>query len=197
MLKKILPIFLSFLVPIGIELVFFNVDVLKLKAVSAERRIYQVEDFQYQNWEKTDTSMISEPDPILYVENVDLDIYTLDMLFRATPMPTQCTFFYTSEAGEVFSSGKMTFLPITDGIASISFPDGVKTVAFRIDLGEEAGTTLDDISVIVNDTSWHISISRVVAMLIIYWGTKSLMCLQKSPDYGLEIKKQEKSVDET
>lgn len=29
------------------------------------------------------------------------------------------------------------------------------------------------------------SFSRVIAMLIIYWGTKGLMTLQKSPDYGI------------
>lgn len=29
------------------------------------------------------------------------------------------------------------------------------------------------------------SLSRVIAMLIIYWGTSGLMKLQKSPDYGI------------
>jgi len=29
------------------------------------------------------------------------------------------------------------------------------------------------------------SISRMIAMLVIYWGTSALMYVQKSPDYGI------------
>ena len=197
MLKKIPYFFLPLFVSIGVELLFFNFDVVQLRMASAQMRVYHLEDFQYQNWEKNDAFMISGLDPMLYIDDVDMDIYSLDIHIQATPMPVQCTFFYTNETGEVFSAEKMQFLPITDGNASISFPEGEEIIAFRLDLGEDAGIALDSISAIVNDTSWHVSIARLVAMLVIYWGAKGLMGLQKSPDYGLGTKNQEKHTDES
>lgn len=32
------------------------------------------------------------------------------------------------------------------------------------------------------------SVSRIIAMLVVYWGTRGLSLLQKSPDYGITEK---------
>lgn len=56
----------------------------------------------------------------------------------------------------------------------------------RIDLGDDAGTTLHSIKVTINPEEFQFSISVLVAVVIIYFCCKYLFGLQKAPDYGLK-----------
>ena len=62
----------------------------------------------------------------------------------------------------------------------------------RIDLGDEKGTILNDLSVIINPIEFRFSIAIVVAVLLIYVATRFLFYLQKSPNYGIEVYEYEK-----
>ena len=64
----------------------------------------------------------------------------------------------------------------------------------RIDLGEDAEVKLSDIHVVVNPVPrLHVSVSRIVAVVLIYVCGSLLFRIQKMPDYTRYIQKKEES----
>lgn len=58
----------------------------------------------------------------------------------------------------------------------------------RIDLTELPGIEFQDIQVILNPVNFQFSISRLVAMLLIYLFSRGLFFLQNPPDYEFVLK---------
>ena len=194
--KRILQLLLSILVAIGIEFVYFNFDAIQSYFNADQALIFDEQDLHFQNWTETPNARISLPDPIIFADKLNVPIYKMQVEIDTQPKVTECTFFYTNNVDESFSAEKMMTVPINDGKAEIEYASTETIEAFRIDLGEEAGLKLNHIEIRINDTPWHISISRIVAMLVVYWGTLGLMGLQRSPDYGVGNSKREDETDE-
>lgn len=179
---------LSVLVTILIEVFAFNFSALWAHIEGVSPLILSDEQFTYLNWEEIDGQRLSLPDPILYVEGLEVQIRSMEIELDAHPMPQIYTIFYTLGREEAFSDTHM--LTVTadseNRCIKVPFPLMDKIYALRVDLGEEAGTYLDHISIHINEFKWDISLARILAMLVIYWGATGLMRLQKSPDYGLD-----------
>lgn len=141
----------------------------------------------FQNWEGSAADgYTSLPDPMIYIERLQVPVDTITITTDLTPLPSEYTLFYTTEAGEGFNAEKMlTLAPVT---GKDRFDLGLWVESIRIDPGEEAGTALHEFTLLLNDARWHISVSRIVAMLVIWWGTAGLMALQRPADYGIRQK---------
>ncbi|MBM6974895.1 hypothetical protein [Intestinimonas butyriciproducens] len=180
-------IILSVLFSVMIEIILFNFSALEAYLDKVTPLVLSIDQFTYLNWEETNGQMVSLPDPIIYVEGIEVRIDTMVLELDAQPMPQTCTIFYTVRDEDSFSADYMFTAPVDEqtGQAQISFPATDTVYDLRIDVGEEAGTYLNNISVHINEYDWDVSPARIIAMLVIYWGATGLMKLQKSPDYGL------------
>ena len=196
MLKIILKLLLSCLIAVVIEMGYFNFDVIQSQMRDDQSLVLGEQDLQYKNWDDMQNMHISLSDPMIYADKLDILAYKINFEFDAEPEVEQCTFFYTNMTNEAFSAEKMMIVPVNDGKVNILLENGQMLSAIRIDLGEDAGTILHHIEVRINDISWHISVSRIIAMLAVYWGTLGLMRLQHSPDYGVGNGKKETGLDE-
>lgn len=170
------------LIAVMIEVVFFNfVPLINLfKGVKPIK--FSANDLSFINWTETDAGLVSQPDPMIILENLSLAADTFTIYLTAQPQPSSYTVFYT-EGAETFSADNMIVTSNMTGDDTL--PLGRRISAIRVDPGEEAGLVLQDVTFVFNDPSWDVSLSRIVAMLIIWWGTKFLMSLQKAPDYGV------------
>lgn len=181
-LKKVL---VSLLVAVLIEVVFFNSAPLVNLFKGVKPMEFSADKLSFVNWSKTDTGFVSQPDPMIILENLSIVADTFTVRLTAEPQPSSYTIFYTRGA-ETFSGNNMIIT--SDMTGDDTFPLGQRISAIRIDPGEEAGLVLHDVTFVFNNLSWDISLSRIVVMLVIWWGTKFLMSLQKAPNYGVEQK---------
>ena len=119
---------------------------------------------------------------MIFIEGVGIKASSFTVKLDVSPMPQSITIFYTTGANEAFSADKMLIIDSPTGDDTVQLDERIS--AIRVDPGEDAGITLHDATFIFNEVRWDISIARIVAMLVIYWGAKFLMSLQKTPDYG-------------
>lgn len=167
-----------------IEVALFNFAPLVSLFKGTKPMEFSAGDLSFMNWTETEDGWISQADPMIMLENLSVMADTFTIRLTAQPQPDSYTIFYT-EGVETFSEKNMIIT--TDMTGNDTFPLGQRISAIRVDPGEEAGIVLQDVTFIFNNPSWDISISRIVAMLVIWWGTKFLMSLQKAPDYGLKV----------
>lgn len=190
-------VILSIVISILIEVVFFNFAACVAQVQGVTPVIIENEQFSRLNWEEDAEQLVSLPDPILYVEGLNIAVQSMILELDADPMPSTCTLFYTTEHDEAFSAEKMIVLEMDSdtgrSIVNLSLTDPL--LALRIDPGEDAGLVLNYVSVRINDFAWDISAARIVAMMVIYWSLVGLMRLQKSPDYGIHNKNEEEKVN--
>ncbi len=186
MIKKLLKIICSIAIVFLIEVLCFNFSVILAKLKGIETLTLQSDDLEYLNWDTIeDGTKISLSDPMIYKENLSLDISNMVLILDVQPQPAFYTIFYTTEEGEDFSAEKMIVVESGQGEVEIPISGAVKKL--RIDPGEEAGLVMRDITLKINDISWNISFARIIAMLLVFWGTAWLMRLQSPPDYGIKI----------
>ena len=173
-----------------IEVAVFNFSACRQIIRGTSQLELKTEQLSFQNWEKSETGgYISLPDPMIYVDGLQMMVDTIAIRTDMEPLPLQYTLFYTTERNESFSGEKMMFLgPVT---GDDQFDLAMKVTAIRIDPGEEAGTALHKITFSLNEVCWDVSVSRIVAMLVIWWGTTGLMALQKPTDYGIRSETRE------
>ncbi len=188
-IRIIVSVFISIL----IEVFFFNFSVWSAQIRGITPMIIEKEQFSYLNWDETSGQLVSLPDPIVYIEGMDVNVRAMTLELDAEPMPQTCTIFYTTQQGETFSGEKMLIqeLDPKTGRSDVRLPTKDPVFAIRIDPGEDAGIILNNVSIHINEFLWNISLSRIIAMLVIYWGVVGLMKLQKSPDYGIDTKQGE------
>lgn len=177
-------VLISVAAAILLEVLVFNFQTCCQSIRGAPQLTLETAQLTLQNWDKSETGeYTSLPDPMIYVEGLSMQVETIRIKTDMEPLPAQYTLFYTTEESEGFSGEKMLFLePVT---GDDQFELDMQVAAVRIDPGEEAGTVLHKITFVLNEAHWDISASRIVAMLVIWWGTAGLMALQKPVDYGI------------
>lgn len=149
---------------------------------------YKMSDMEFVNWLQKGKYFFSEQDPMIIISEVNCDIHQIEMkpVFEGT-IP-YIDVFFTSNDDETFNSENMKHYILDD---NVDWNDGLvinleqNVTSLRIDLGDASGLILKDIIVIVNPTEWHISISRIVAVLLIYIFSMLLFRLQESPNYDI------------
>ena len=183
-LKRFINAGVSIIVAVLIEVMVFHYSEIKMQLLGAETVILSANDLLYADWDiLPDGKKVSQLDPILYVEGLSIQLETLTIQLEADSLPESYTIFYMTEPGDVPSVDKMVTISPVTGKDTVAIHQNVS--AIRIDPGEVAGLVLNDVSLVLNEANWDISIARIVAMLVVFWGAAGLMTLQKSPDYGL------------
>jgi len=181
---KVMRFLISVAVAVLIEVAVFNFSTLQEIASGNPQMEFQIGELSFNNWEEIAgggyTSLL---DPMIYVEKINAPVDTLTIQTDIVPLPSQYTLFYTLEEDEGFTAEKMMSLePVT---GNDTYALDIQASAIRIDPGEEAGSVLYEMTFRINEIKWEISFSRIIAMLIIWWGTAGLMLLQKPSDYGI------------
>jgi len=168
-----------------IETLYFNFTAVRRQLLGLETAAYAMDEMSFINWTETDGGeRISQPDPIIYIEDVCADVKSLTIRVKAEPLPDVYAVFYTTAEDETFSEEKMVMLTPVTGEDTVEL-DGF-IYALRVDPGELGGLVLQNVSFTINEARWDISPARIIAMLGIYWGARFLMKLQRTPDYGLD-----------
>lgn len=175
----IAPIFAAIL----LEIVVFNFSPLSSTVQHKQSYKYSMDELTFVNWEEKDGVLVSGIDPMIIKNDLSIAAETVTIRLHAEPQPENYDIFYTIDSNEQLSADRMLSLTGMTGEDTIDIDKHI--AAIRIDPGDEAGRKLYDISIIFNEVSWNISISRIIAMLVIWWGTKGLLKLQESPDYDI------------
>ena len=165
-----------------IEVIIFNFPAVRNTLSGREKVSYGMERLSFQNWHEQDGRLVSESDPMILKDNLGVKATSFTVKLNAEPMPDSLLIFYTTGVNENFSADKMLVIEPATGDDTVQLDERIS--AIRVDPGETEGIVLKDVSFVFNEVGWDISAARIIAMLIIYWGTKFLMSLQKNPDYG-------------
>ena len=167
---------------IFIEVLVFNFPAVQSTLSGERETVYNFEHLSFQNWCKENGVLVSEADPIIFKDNIGIAASSFTVKLNADPMPDSLLVFYTTGVIEGFSADKMLVIEPVTGSDTVQLNERIS--AIRVDPGETEGIVLEDVSFIFNEVGWDISTARIFAILIIYWGTRFLMSLQKTPDYG-------------
>lgn len=170
------------LVCVLVEVLVFNFPAVRNALSGEQESVYGFECLSFQNWHEENGALVSEADPIIFKDNVGIAASSFTVKLDADPMPDMLLVFYTTGVNENFSADKMLVIEPATGDDTVQLDERIS--AIRVDPGETEGIVLKDVSFVFNEVGWDISAARIIAMLIIYWGTKFLMSLQKNPDYG-------------
>lgn len=179
--KIVLPILISVL----IEVLVFNFAPLLSMIKNEEPVEFTADELTFVNWEESNNGRLSQTDASIFIENISVNADTLTVHMTAHPQPGSYKLFL-AKGGEYFSAENMLVTSNMTGDDSFQLERNISAVC--VNLGENVGVELEDISFVFSNSSVEVSLSRIVAMLVIWWGTKFLMSMQKAPDYGMEQK---------
>lgn len=186
-------VLLSVCVAVLLEVVVFNFDVwgTKLKAEQLQTAAFSLEDLTPVNWYMEDGVYISDVDPQLFVPTDPMWLSSVSIQYITEPQVTDCAFYYSNPDQTV---SVLNNIDISDGQTVFKLDKEIGPI-LRVDLGEEAGVRLSAIRVIINPMpQLHISISRIVAVVMIYVCGSLLFRIQRMPDYTHYIQKKEENV---
>ncbi|WP_407306646.1 hypothetical protein [Desulfosporosinus sp. SB140] len=169
-----------------LEFGVFNFDFISAK-VNPNKKYnltYTMEKMQAVNWTKQDNTLVSRFDPNLIIPSINTMVNKVNITVDADKSISNVVLFYTNNKHINFSAESM----ITDNetlvtTTTIDLNQQVKDL--RIDLGDNPGLVLKKITVIINPIKFNFSISRIIAILLMYLATIGLSALQKGPDYKL------------
>lgn len=187
--KKIIKYSTVLLVAIIIELAFFDFadisNIISNNKMQIHDKTLFIADAQLINWDVGEEIYISKNDPIILFEGINNKINNFKIKVDSKQKLENITVFYTKNksglAGEPY---QLSPVKLINNEGNIKIDDYIYSL--RIDLSENEGLKIGDFSIILNPTKLDFSISRVVAMLVIYFSTGALFRLHKSPEYGIE-----------
>lgn len=169
---------------IFLEIVIFNFPYVSgMLNGNIEKNIsYNLEDIEKVNWRKVDNSLISEQDPMLTISNIDTYVKDFELSFSIDKKIPFIMIYYTQNEDDTFND-KMS-IALTDNLRD---KNEIKVNSFvkdlRVDLGDDAGVKLNSLDVVINPVKLNISISRIIAILLIYIVGIGLFYLQRSPNF--------------
>lgn len=184
-LKKML---LVIMIPLLLEICVFNFMYMinKFDKTLDKDIVYDIEDFDKTNWEIENNVLISNIDPILELYKIDTEVKNIDIMISGVGNLPYIDIFYTKIQNESFSGDNLD--RITTNISgNLNKKVNIKLNKFisklRLDLADEKGLELKDITIIINPSKLRINYARLIAMWLIYLTSKFLFSLQKNPKY--------------
>lgn len=177
---------IGLVIGILLELFVFGFGSLRLLMdPSAEERSFTVNDFATVNWTEAEGKLTAQPDPMLIMEGLNDKVRTVTVYYCSEPQPDRITLYYTNSQYPVICQETVrTASPTPSQKVVFKVNDNVQ--GLRIDVGEAAGLQLSDLRVVFNEKHFDFSVSRVVAMVLIWIVGSFLFSIQKMPDYHLE-----------
>lgn len=189
MRKVIIRIILVALLSVVIEVLVIqgkNIVSLVQLGDKANKEIH-MDAFEYVNWEQNNNGeFVSLEDPILVYDAGNLEIRNISIHVDSPDTIPYIDVFYTNDLYHDFADHYFRCAEINNNSALISINDHVRKL--RFDLGDEEGLVVRDITCVLNHARIKISLSRIIAINLIYWATCFLFSLQKMPDYGIDKK---------
>lgn len=185
--KFLLRIILSLVLGIVLEVFIFNYSAMRIRLDPSlnKDQTFTLNDMEMVNWIAGSDGIVSKEDPQLFFTSDGIErIETVDIQFHTNPTVTTAQFFYTDEGGMV-KAVDATILK--SNYARFKVGAAAQPI-LRIDLGGSAGIHLNDITVTINSSVLHISISRILMVVLIYICGSLLFRIQKMPDYHLDQK---------
>ena len=179
-MPKIKKLLLVVLFSVLLEFFYFQRDywIYRLDGNVKTSLTLTLEDAQAINWEISDSGMISNEDPILLFLIDPIYVYNLKVSYKTIPDIETCTVIYRDAQNEL----KSTAVTAVSGNFNVLMRENLGT-ELRIDLGEAAGTRLDEITVVINNVPFTPSLSRIIAVILIYICGVYLFKIQEMPDY--------------
>ena len=188
-LKKIIKYSTVVLVAVIIELLFFDftniLNIISNYKLQMHEKTLFIEDAQLINWDVDEGIYVSKDDPIILFEGINSKINNFKIRVNSKQKFENIIVFYTKNnsglAGEQYQISPVT---LSNNEGDVKIDDDIYSL--RIDLSENKGIKIRNFCIVLNPTKLDFSISRVLAMLVIYFLTGALFRLHKSPEYGIE-----------
>lgn len=188
-IKAIIKFLISFILCVGIECFVINLPYIQdsinnMSSESKNERL-RLQDASAFNWTIVKDGLLSENDPIIEFQQVDKLVNSIYLrVFTGEEVNYVNVFYTTDETGTYGEPEHMSTVKMDANRKLVRIDDYVYSL--RVDIGEIAGMKLKGIEVVINPVQIHFSVARVIAMLLLYYGTNALFCLHRSPDYELE-----------
>lgn len=177
---------LVLLLSVIVELLYFNFHSIVLRLdPGLISKSYTLSQMEYVNWSRSGDILVSEQDPMLIIHDINCFIETVTIQFNTDKDLESVTVFYTNDENTVFN-GNAYFVATGAINSQCGFEVNEHIRDLRIDLGDLKGTVLYDAKVLINDDTIDFSLSRVIAMVLIYFAAVFLFNIQKMPDYNLD-----------
>lgn len=148
--------------------------------------VYELKDLELLNWTESEEGPVSSIDPAIYIPTDPMRLYNLKCKTITEPEVNRWLFYYTADNGEV----QVQNVEGKDGFFSLKLNKEIGPI-LRIDPITSPGTILKNCMVTINPTEFHISISRIIALVLIFFIGSKLMGIQKMPDYSKYISRKE------
>ncbi len=181
MRKQIIRFLIVSVISLMLEIFYFNFDAIYDQVnQSIQHDIsYQLADMELQNYGK---DLTSDADPMLCLYGVNM--YVKDILVHVeTNGATTGTLFYTTQAGERFSTENMIVIDNLAGTEPYALNKFIYSL--RVDPGEDAGISLYSAEIILNPAkALDFSFARILAVFVVYYGFTALFSFQKMPKYN-------------
>jgi len=189
--KEIIKFIAVVAIALLIELLVFNFSQVSMLLNShlSKNACYSLKDMKQVNWENYNDRIISDPDPMLILSGINNEVRVAEIRLEADEPLKSMTVFYTNSQDELFSDKGMIKANAQQGVFLVSLNKFVKDL--RIDVTENAGLVLHNMTIIINPVKLNISFSRIITVVLIYLSTILLFKLQKSPDYHMYSKKED------
>jgi hypothetical protein len=153
--------------------------------------IFHLSDFEQFGWSRVNNTLVSNGGQNLILRNVDKIVRSITVQSDIKPVPSYVLLFYTTEAGEAFSNSKSILIDEKEALTT-----NIAVHDLRLDLGNETGLSLSKLTLVINQCIFKISLSRVIAIILIFYISRFLYSLQNTPAYKLDLKKVEPSKKE-
>ena len=188
-LNKIAKFIIAVMFATLIELIFFDlsgiISMVSNYKESIRNKVASIAEAQLINWDTNGGTYISQADPMIVFERINGRINNVRINVETNQDIDGVTVFYTkNNSGVAGELKEIKSIKLVNNEANVKLDDDVYSI--RVDLGEQAGTKINNFHITLNPLNIGFSISRVVAMLIIYFLTGALFRLHKSPDYGID-----------
>ncbi|WP_313560209.1 hypothetical protein [Ruminiclostridium cellobioparum] len=182
-MKLISKIIIVLFVGIILELGIFNFDFFKeyVDKSTTKNIYYTLDQMEVKNWTKINNGLISEEDPMLFIKGVNTKVKKVKLEVETDKPAEFILLFYTTESDPIFTDSA-SILYNTDSLLKVD--KFIKDL--RIDIGDKAGIRLKQIKITINPLNFNFSISRIIAVLIIYLLGRFLLTIQQSPDYDIK-----------
>ena len=192
-MKYFLKTLLVLAIACVLEFVVFNFSAFQSAFFSNNdnKVVLSQKDFTTVNWSEENGVLVSGVDPQLISKQLNTDVETV-YIKGTTNVNVSISLFYKVDGQTDFTADQMVSMGETALKPGATLRIGKKIDSMRIDLGENAGLTLSDLEVCLNYVPYNFSIARIIAVLIIYWGSVGLFALQKSKGYEIHFGEKQK-----
>lgn len=183
--KKLKSIGIVILIGLFIELFITNFSFFYNAYFRQECNILlDSSQLQYENWTVNESGVsVSSIDPIIVYRELKKEVDTLEITLDMSLTEINGVVFWTNEAHEPFSDAHYRTCTLIEGENEVQIGDYVQDL--RIDIGDQSGTKLYAINVVVNPSTLNFSLFRVFSVVFISLAAYFLFKFQKPPDYGI------------